>query len=352
MEESQTIVKAKIYLWLHITLVLLFTSCNSSNPMDDHKNINSFKVVENTFDLSGDYNFTAGIVLSMKRISENEYLFLDFAHRAIFSLDIINNKIKQIGSHGDGPGEYRNPIHFQITGEDIIAFSDISNMSIKFTHFNGNYISQINHNLGGGKNFVVDSNEVFVLGGTANSEQNYYQLSVLDKMGNTKNELFPAKDEYENQLRNLGMGGITLIDDKVYFMNIIEPVIYIFDLQTSETQEIIPFEIENDFFSLNDGFTLMNSTPNELRSVYKSGEMVVFQRMGKIEIDGESFLTVSARKGDNNYAYFIDYNTFEIKYVYKTSHSIIGIQDQLIFESDIDAGTGLVNQISFSITGN
>jgi hypothetical protein len=334
-------------LWLTIL------SCSNQNKFNSNAiDLTSSRVVAHEFNLNEDYDFTAGVILSMTKVSDTEYIFMDFARRALFLLDTADHEVRQVGSQGDGPGEYRNPIHFQKTESDEIAFTDITNMSIKFIRLDGSYVNRIGHKLGGGKQFVFYNDDIFVVGGLSNNQQEYYQLTNIDKQGELKKELFPAKEEYENQIRNLGMGGITLVDNQVFFMNIIEPVIYNYNIQTSETLEISPFDLENDLFSLNDGKSLMNLDADDLRAIYKNGEIVIFQRMGKIVIDGKPFLAVTARKGNNKLAYFLDFSSFEVKYKYETSQTIIGIEDQFIYESNIESGNGIVEKVTFSINMN
>lgn len=329
---------------------LALISCSNQNDTDeDVDDLTSFRSVERTIDFLEDFDFTAGMIMSLTRVNENEYLFLDFAQRSIFHLDVTENEVRQVGGQGDGPGEYRNPIHFQAIGKDEIAFTDISNMAIKFTHLDGRLIHQIEHGLGGGKQFALYDSEIFILGGLTDPQRSFHQLTVIDRQGDLVKELFPAKKEYENQIRNFGMGGITLIGDRVFLMNSTEPVIYVYNIKTREAEEVTPFDSDDQMFSLNDGVSLMDLDAQELREVYSEGEMVVFQRVGEFKIDGESYLAVSARKGEEYFAYFLDHETLDMQYYYKPSNTIIGFHEDFIYESDIHTSFGIVEEVTFSL---
>lgn len=324
---------------------LTIVSCSNQNKSNDNAiDLTSSRSVENSFNFIEDYDFTAGVILSFTKVNENEYIFLDLDQRALFLLDTTDRVVRQVGRQGEGPGEYRNPIHFQKAESDEIAFTDITNMSIKFIGLDGSFVNRIDHKLGGGKQFVLNDDEIFLLGRSSNN-----QLIIIDRQGNIKEEFFPIKNEYENQVKNLGMGGITMIGDKIFFMNIIEPVIYVLNIKTNETQEVSPFDREDEMFTLNDGVSLINSDSDELRTIYSDGGMVVFQRVGKIKIKDEIHLAISARKGDDNFAYFLDQESLEIKYIYSPSKTIIGFSEQYVYENNIYSGTGIVEEVSFSL---
>src|SRR6056297_344533 len=125
----------------------------------------------------------------MEKVQESQYIFLDFSRRSMFHLNTVKNELNQIGNHGDGPGEYRNPVYFQSVGQATIAFTDVSNMELKFIKNDGTFIKQIYHGLGGGKKFIVDEEKIFILGNlSANIDQEAYQLTILNQEGTKINE--------------------------------------------------------------------------------------------------------------------------------------------------------------------
>ena len=65
--------------------MLLFTilSCSNQNKSDNNIiDLTSSRFVAHEFNLNEDYDFTAGVILSMTKVSGNEYVFMDFARRA------------------------------------------------------------------------------------------------------------------------------------------------------------------------------------------------------------------------------------------------------------------------------
>ncbi len=334
-----------LFKWV---LVLLFAiiSCTKRTSSDNIIDLTDYRMIKESINLSEIPDYLPGVILSMEKVQEDQYIFLDFSQRSIFHLDTAKNQLHQIGSHGDGPGEYRNPVYFQSVGQDTIAFTDISNMALNFIKSDGTFIKQIYHGLGGGKKFIINEDKIFILGNlSANTEQVNYQLTILDQDGNKRNELFPVKEIYENQVKSFGTGDMAIIDDMLFLVNTTEPVIYMFNLNTGETDEVKPFDMTSELFSMNDGYSLYKYSVAELREVYN--EIVIFRGIGSVNLDGEKYIIVYGRKGKVHFSYFLDMD-LTVKYYYSSNKMILGVSEDYIFEKEMNSTEGSIDLVTFS----
>lgn len=328
--------------------VLLFaiTSCSNEMTSDNIIDLTDYRIVNESINLLDIPDYLPGVILSMEKVQEGKYIFLDFSRRSMFHLNTFKNELNQIGNHGDGPGEYRNPAYFQSVGQDTIAFTDISNMALNFIKSDGTFVKQIYHGLGGGKKFIVDEGEIFILGNlSANIEQKAYQLTILDQDGTKINELFPVKEIYENQVKSYGTGDMTIIDDTLFLINITEPVIYMYNLNTNEVDTVKPFDMSSELFSMNDGFSLQNYSVAELREVYN--DIAIFRGISSVNLYGEKYIIVYGRKGKVHFSYFLDMD-FTLKYFYSSNKMILGISKDYIFEKEMNGTEGSIDLVTFS----
>src|SRR6056297_2307639 len=87
-----------------ISLLTLLSCSKQEDSTDRIIDLTSFRNVEQKFNLIEDYNFPAGLILSIAKVNDEQYMFLDFTQRALFILDTFENEVRQFGSKGDGPG--------------------------------------------------------------------------------------------------------------------------------------------------------------------------------------------------------------------------------------------------------
>lgn len=331
---------------LVLLITILFSLSCSGDGINEDENFpsNLQRVVVDTFYLMDEYDFMSGNISSFKQISSDNYIFLDFSQRRLFHLDKENQKISQISKHGEGPGEYRTPSSFQPLSKNSIAFTDISNTSLKKVDLKGRLISQLNHGLGGGKKFLIENNEIFVLGSLTDPLSDYNQLTIFDNQGNLIDELFPVKPEYEYLLRNLGMGDITQFNDYIVFTNSIEPALYIYNPNSGEIKETNPFS--DEVVSTNNPDILNSYNLHDLRLAF-TNDLFSFHKLGSIEVDGNNLLAIILRKGSKFVMYLLD-DDFNIKYKYIPTYGILDIQDKYIFESDVSDGSGKIEKVKIS----
>ena len=88
-----------LFKWV---LVLLFAiiSCTKRTSSDNIIDLTDYRMIKESINLSEIPDYLPGVILSMEKVQEDQYIFLDFSQRSIFHLDTAKNQLHQIGSHG------------------------------------------------------------------------------------------------------------------------------------------------------------------------------------------------------------------------------------------------------------
>src|SRR5690625_2308928 len=117
-----------------------------------------------------------------KIVVQEPYIFiLDNVQNYLYLYDDQGEFIRQIGSLGNGPGEYLDMTDFEISGKEIIVFS---NASRKILHFNitGSFIKEIPIIFHGASVVPIDSNYLLWTQNNV-SPQIPYDLILMNSSG-------------------------------------------------------------------------------------------------------------------------------------------------------------------------
>src|SRR5690625_6313 len=114
-------------------------------------------------------------------VQEPYILILDNVQNYLYLYDDQGEFIRQIGSLGNGPGEYLDMTDFEISGKEIIVFS---NASRKILHFNitGSFIKEIPIIFHGASVVPIDSNYLLWTQNNV-SPQIPYDLILMNSSG-------------------------------------------------------------------------------------------------------------------------------------------------------------------------
>jgi hypothetical protein len=158
--------------------------------------------------------------------TEKEYLVLDSQVKKLFAFDINGKYLRTIGSNGQGPGEYLNPIDFCIdpNGEYIIILDQLKKI-IK-TDFNGNLL--LERFLPENSRFFdeIFSSNGFVFASTARVFSNCEVIQFTEDL-NTVQNLVPCKNplQFHYPYKNK----FFTINNDLFFISVFDYTIYKYD---------------------------------------------------------------------------------------------------------------------------
>lgn len=266
--------------------------------------------------------FPLGLILSFKEINDSTYIFSDMSRRGIFKLQTNKNKIVQLGRQGRGPGEYSVPTFIISTSDSAILFSDASSSLIKKISLdNGEGLNFYIHKFGGNRKFYKLNNDIYILGSN----------NLINKIRNDSiiaDSYISLNTDLSLKSRHFSGGGITKINNNLYAMNSLIPVIYTLNLNTFSIDSI---NIDAwDRFKLNANYDwIISSDKNKIFDNQK--EMAVFNNLYSINNSGKNYLVIHILWKEKHMLQFFDPNINDIMYSYISDNSIIEVNDDKIF---------------------
>lgn len=228
--------------------------------------------------------YTGGEIMYIEKCSDSLLIVSDFFLRELTIFNVYNNTITQLGSVGDGPGEYRHPTFIRNVGNCTIAFSDMTNSNTTMIDKNGNHIKTVHHRFGANRKFDVTNNSIAYLG-TGDS-----LLYIYDLKEDAISSFIEINENYRRLIRHIAGGGIAIHDNNIYMMNSIEPVIYSFDITDHSKTKIIPSRWENELRVNFDESRAAQMTSQRWRDENK--QYAVFIHFDILNIDNDILLVI------------------------------------------------------------
>lgn len=228
-------------------------------------------------------------------VIDDEIIFADASTRSIGRVEVREgdtSNVYPLSGHGDGPGEYRLPGYLALVGDSLVAFSDVTNQTIKVIEPNGTEAYRLHHTQGGGRRFAYADGRFFVQGVRGD------RLTVYSINGESTASYFPISAEQQLIGRVIG-GGVTVAGDRVYAMNGLEPSIVVF-----ATGSDTAFEIRPGHWKSLPNWEVLDGTFEELDE--RLGELPMFFGLETISIDDRDIIVVVIREGDTNRLELLD----------------------------------------------
>lgn len=218
-----------------VIILFFYLSCTSPEKVVTDYEFTDWFEHTGTFRIPVTEEFAAGSVTHISQLNDSIYVFIDRQPPvAIMLYNIVNNELRKIGKQGDGPDEYRQLYYTTISNDGEISFSEGTGASLTILDTQGRLIDHITLPESGGTKFTFNQNSVVAQG------RYYNHIYKYDRPTRELSGYFPMDQNIGSFLRRLRIasGGIAEKDDTIYWMNIVEPHIYSWDI-TSDSMTII-----------------------------------------------------------------------------------------------------------------
>lgn len=253
------------------------------------------------------------------QLSGGEIIFSDFFSRRLMSYDPSDSTIRTVGTHGDGPGEYRMPARIRVLKDDRVAFSDMQAARINVIDESGAHVLRVNHT-SGNQPFDVFKGRYFV-----RSLGDAY-VTEYDQDGDLAGRYVAADNASHLVLSQVSGGGVAVVDSVVYVMNGLQPYIYAEDMRTRENH--ITELRDWDLFQHYSADVLSVGRIDELPA--RTPEVPIHHYFGAVSHNAEQAFAIFSRWDDSGYLTIMSLAGEVLEYI-PMDGQLIGVQEDLFF---------------------
>jgi hypothetical protein len=270
---------------------------------------------------------TSGVggVFHVHALNDSTVLFTDFGLRGIFLYRKGDPLVREVGSKGGGPGEYRMPVFFDVVA-DTIYFSDMGSASIQAITLNGEYVTTLSHPYGGARRFVVLADSLIIAPMQG-------PLAAAARLHGPSKGMLSAYGEQSSAYHRAAIlsdgGGIVSDGTNLFVVGTLEPAIYVVDGATGEVARKQPPE----WGSMNPPAMFTNvESPRDFTSL---SDVVQFRRLGLVRTgDDEPRLFVSLTRGEAHAIHILDLDGHVIQEIESGSKLLMGAHDKYVILMD------------------
>ena len=253
------------------------------------------------------------------RLSDGGIIFSDFFSRSLMTYDPLDSAIRTVGTHGDGPGEYRMPARVRVLKDGRVAFSDMQAARINVVNESGAHLVRVNHT-SGNQPFDVFNGRYFV-----RSLGDAY-VTEYDQDGDLAGRYVSADNAAHLVLSQVSGGGVAVVDSVVYVMNGLQPYIFAEDMRTRENHitELRDWEL----FQHYSDDVLSVERIDELPAPFP--EVPIHHYFGAVSHNTEQAFAIFSRRNESGYLTIISRAGEVLEYI-PMDGQLIGVQEDLFF---------------------
>ena len=190
------------------------------------------------------FNFPVGIQYISRT---DDFVLLDTGNRGMYFFSSDGSFKRRIGSIGQGPGEFINPLLFAVNRDENIYVYDSRNMRINIYNYDGSFINSfrvtnIYPEKGIESNFVITGSNDVVF--NSPSRTGHY-FSVVSQDGKLRNIGRIIKLDRDERINNMGSLGKIIINNDMYYIFLQ----YLFLLRIYNEKGLLTREVKLDILT-------------------------------------------------------------------------------------------------------
>ncbi|MGW8121380.1 6-bladed beta-propeller [Roseivirga echinicomitans] len=175
---------------------------------------------------------------------DDQYFVLDGKMQKLFVFDSQGNFKYQIGTEGDGPGEYREIVNFEIDEESQNLYMYTPNqMAIQVYSTSGEHLEKIKLDFySSGFNLLGNGKLAFYIGYNTSDISDYYNVLITDMEGGILNKYFP----YPESVRvGVAFSGLFVgKGNSGFHAHAFSDSLELVNIETGEIEQSIKFDFE------------------------------------------------------------------------------------------------------------
>lgn len=334
MEESRfasRIIKVLFFL----SVFLIITCDDTSKYILEDQSLELYQT--NVIEFPNGY--VSGVISKIVQDQNGDLFFIDFSKRSLLKYSSTTEEVTEVTGIGRGPNEFLRPIHVEKTSnKDELAVSDAASTNIKIISKEGEFRKTIEHKKGG-KKFIVSDSLIFIKGVIDSLVQ------VVDFNGNPIDSFITAPKAYELRAKHFAGGGIAKVGSQVFLINSLEPRIYYFDTNNTDSISYIEPEFWKEFQENFDKEELMKKSGRQL--IREKNKYAIFLEVFGLRVTNENYVVIIYAFDDREYLNIFNMDG-DLVFYKPIQSQIIGTYENKLYGYDPKASESPLRVLEFT----